>query len=766
MQTSLLFLGGLLFLILFVWYLAATERKIRLRVGLALWLTLLALCALSVYPLKENIRLGLDLKGGTSFLIELDGEPTPDALQQAVEVIRKRVDKFGLAEPLIQPAGDKRIMVQIPGLSVTEKNSARSQLEKVARLEFRLVHPENAQEIEKIEKGGSIPVGYELKEIKDTKNGKEITSRVLIKRRVELSGKLVARAFRYVEPTGAAGVSLELKPEGKEIFGKLTETHVGQQLAIVLDGEVKSAPRINQAIYGGNAQITGSFTPQEAEELSSVLENPLETPVKIVEERGVDPSLGRDSIRSGVFAAVYGGLAVVLFTLLYYRFLGLVAVVALAANVIILFGLLAQFHFTLTLPGIAGIILTVGMAVDSNVLIYERIREEMALGKPISAAIAAGFDKAFSSILDANVTTIITSAILFWQGSGAVQGFAVTLTLGILGTLFSALIITRNLLEWKNAHSGYRKLTMVQFVKDPHFNFMKYRFLAVGLSSLFLIIGLGAFFIKGDKVYGVDFTGGEALTLSYTQKQDISRLRDALEEAGIKETTLQSQKSPDNQKEALLVKTKFGEGDVAEKILLEQFPQAGFSRVSLDKVGALVGNELKNKSAFALILGLLGILVYVTFRFEFSFALGAIVALLHDVLITVGVFALTGRELSLTVVGAILAIAGYSINDTIVVFDRIRESLRNSEKGSLMEIINRSLNATLSRTLLTSGTTLLCVIALFIFGGPVINNFAFALLIGIGVGTYSSLYIASPIVLWWTSNRTEWLKSQVAPAKV
>jgi SecD/SecF fusion protein len=764
MQTSLLFIGGLLFLILFIWYLAATERKMRLRVGLALWLVLFGLCALSVYPPKKTVRLGLDLKGGTSFLIELDGNPTPDALQQAVGVIRKRIDKFGVAEPLIQPAGDKRIMVQIPGLSVADKNMARTQLEKVARLEFRLVHPQNEQAIEKMGMG-MPPVGYEVKELKDVRNGQEVTEKILVKRRVELSGKMVARAFRYIQPTGESAVSIEFKSEGKEIFGQLTEAHVGERLAIMLDDEVKSAPVIRQPIYGGNAEISGNFSPQEAEELASVLENPLETPVQIIEERGVDPSLGRDSIRSGLLAALYGAGAVILFMLIYYRFLGLVAVCALLINMVILFGLLAQFHFTLTLPGIAGIILTLGMAVDANVLIYERIREEMAVGKPISAAIISGFDKAFSSILDANVTTIITSAILFWQGSGPVQGFAVTLTLGILGTLFAALIITRNLLEWKDVTTGYQKLTIMQLIKRPNFNFMKYRFLAFALSGLVLIAGLGAFLVRGDKVYSVDFAGGEALALSYSQKPIIADLRTSLEKAGIKDAMIQSQKSPDGEHEALLVKTKFGQGDAAEAVLMEQFPQAGFSRVSLDKVGPVVGEELKNKSAFALLLALLGILIYVTVRFEFSFAIGAIVALLHDVLITVGVFALTGRELSLTVVGAVLAIAGYSINDTIVVFDRIRESLRFSEKGSLAEIINRSLNLTLSRTFLTSGTTLLCVIALFIFGGSVINDFAFALLIGIGAGTYSSLYIASPIVLWWTGNRTDWLKSQVVPAK-
>ncbi len=766
-MTTVLFFGGIVFLALFVWYLAATDQRTRLRAGLLLWISAILLFGASVYPPKENIRLGLDLKGGSSFTVELEGEPSAQALQEAVGVIRKRVDKFGVAEPLIQPSGINRIIVQIPGMETAQKAAARTQLEKVAKLDFRMVHERNEEELQKIAQGGAVPLGYELLDIIETREGKEFREKVLVRKRVELSGNLVSRAFRYVSPTGESGVSLEFKPEGKEQFGKITEANVGRRMAIVLDNEVRSAPVIRQAIYAGSAEISGSFTPQEAEELASVLENPLETPVKIIEERAVDPSLGNDSIKSSLVAAVVGSLGVVLFMLVYYRFLGVVSVLGLIVNLVILFGLLAQFHFTLTLPGIAGIILTVGMAVDAGVLIYERIREEMALGKPVEAAVSAGFDRAFSSILDANLTTIITAVILFYQGSGAVQGFAVTLTLGILGTLFSALIVTRNMIEWREVlPGGLKKLTMMQLVSNTKIDFIGIKTPCVAISVLMVLVSAVSLVVKGDRAYGVDFTGGEALTLTYSQKQDVPALRAALDQSGVKDYTLQPQKSPDGVSESVYIRTKFGEADKAESVLTEKFPQAGFQRKTLDKVGAVVGEELKSQSLIALTLSLLGILAYVSWRFEFAFAVGALLAVAHDVLITVGAFALFERELSLTVVGAVLAIAGYSINDTIVVFDRIREMLkRGDDKADLKTLMNHALNATLSRTVLTSGTTMISVFALYFLGGPVINDFAFALMVGIGVGTYSSIFVASPIVYWWVGGRDEWLRKQVQGAE-
>ncbi len=765
-METIIFFGGLAALVLFVWHLAATEDRIRRRVGTALWIVSIGTCLIAAFPLSKTIRLGLDLKGGSSFLIELDGEVGPAALQQAVEVIRKRVDNLGVAEPIIQPAGERRIIVQMPGLSEENIQTTRNQLSRVAQLEFRLVHPDNVEELAKVDGGGPVPIGYEvMKSLQKDDEGKEQETRYLVKRRPEMSGKHVRRAFHAFGAIGESYVSLEFKAEGKDLFGRVTEQNVGRQLAIVLDGELKSAPRINEAIYGGHAQITGDFTPEEATELSSVLENPLDTPVRIVEERTVAATLGRDSIRSSIIAAAIGSLSVVVFMIAYYRLSGVIAVLTLLANLVVLFGLMAQFQFTLTLPGIAGIILTVGMAVDANVLIYERVREELAHGKPLGPAIVGGFDKALSAIIDANLTTVITSVIMFWLGSGPIRGFAVTLTLGIVGTLFGALIVGRNLFEWSLAKGVMRAYNAMSLFATPRLNLLGFRWPALFISIVCVAAGMAALYFRGDRSYGVDFAGGEAVTLSYSQRQDIATLRKALGDAGIEGATLQPQKSPDGEHESLFLRTKFGEGQRAADTLAKAFPSAGFEIGSVDSVGPVVGKELKTKSALALIVGIAGILVYVTIRFEMSFAVATIAALLHDVLLVLGAFAITGQEISLTVVGAILGIAGYSINDTIVVFDRVRERLRDSQKGALVDVMNLALNQTLSRTMLTSGTTLLSILALMVFGGPMIYDFAFAWFIGVMTGTYSSLFIACPIVLWWTRGSGDWLRREVTRAK-
>lgn len=761
-METIIFFGGLAALVLFVWHLAATEDRIRRRVGTALWIVSIATCLIAAFPLSKTIRLGLDLKGGSSFLIELDGEVGPAALQQAVEVIRKRVDNLGVAEPIIQPAGERRIIVQMPGLSEENIQTTRNQLSRVAQLEFRLVHPDNVEELAKVDGGGPVPIGYEvMKSLQKDDEGKEQETRYLVKRRPEMSGKHVRRAFHAFGAIGESYVSLEFKAEGKDLFGRITEQNVGRQLAIVLDGELKSAPRINEAIYGGHAQITGDFTPEEATELSSVLENPLDTPVRIVEERTVAATLGRDSIRSGIVASAIGISAVVAFMVWYYHLFGVVAVATLLANFVVLFGLMAQFGFTLTLPGIAGVILTAGMAVDANVLIYERIREEVAAGKALGPAIIGGFNKAFSAIIDSNLTTIITAIIMFYLGSGPVRGFAVTLTLGIVGTLFGALIVGRNLFEWALAKDVMRTFSARRFLTNPDFDLLKHRWLAIAASTILIASGLVALVRNGESAYGVDFVGGEAVTMTYEKPQDLAAIRKVVADAGVAGATLQPQQSPDAKLESLFVRTKFGDAQKAADAIVGGFPDAGFKIGSIDSVGPVVGKELKSMSAIALGAALLGILIYVAFRFEMSFAVGAIVALIHDVLFVVAAFALTGQEISLTVVGALLGIAGYSVNDTIVIFDRVRECIRNSEKGTLYELITRALNETLSRTILTSGTVLISVLALVIFGGPMIWDFAFAWLVGTLAGCFSTLYIASPIVLWWTGGSDEWLRRQV-----
>jgi len=575
-------------------------------------------------------------------------------------------------------------------------------------------------------------------------NGTVTESPLVVKRRTEISGKSVANAFRSVDQLGRAVVIIEFNPEGREKFGRLTEQNIGRRLAVILDGQVYSAPVIRSAIYG-NCEISGgNMSATEAEELASVLKNPLENPVSIVDERGVDPSLGASSVKSGFLAGWVSILAVGLFALVYYRWLGLVSVFGLVINILILLGLLAQFGFTLTLPGLAGLILTIGIGVDANVLVFERIREELAHHRTALEAVSSGFQRAFSSILDANVTTVIAAAILFWQGSGPVQGFATVLCLGIFSSLFAALIVSRTGAELLAEKAGKGSLHMMRLFEDTKINFLSMRVPAFILSGVLLLAGVITVGIKGEKVLGVDFTGGDLVTFSFKEKVDDGKIRSSL---GNLAEVVQYQRSPVGGQEVLSLRTAFGNGEKVGQKLAQDFPRAEYRQLQLDKVAGVVGAELKQKALIALLLGVVAIFFYTTWRFETAFAAGAIVALIHDVLISLGVFALLGRELSLPMVGAILAVAGYSINDTIVIFDRIREFFRGGVGGDRAGVMNMAINQTLSRTLLTSGLTFLAVLVLFLLGGRVINDFALILLIGIVVGTYSSIFIASPIVL-------------------
>ncbi len=755
-MDAFIFFGGIAFLVLLAVYLSAPAFRIKRRLGLSMWVLITLIALVSVFPPQETIKLGLDLKGGTAYTVRVSGENLTDqAIQEAIGVIRSRIDKFGVGEPVLQPLGEGRILIQIPGLRPEDRAQAKEQIEKVALLQFRLVHPENNTLAPRVSRGEErVPAGYDLLVESDT--GQPI----LVFRRVELGGDKVARAFRSMDQIGRPSIALQLNSEGAEIFSRITRENVGRPFAILLDGVVRSAPTIRSHIPNGEAVITGRFTPEEAEALASVLNNPLKNPVELMDQRDVAPSLGEDSIRAGVTASIVGVLLVMVFMIAYYRLAGVISVLALIINLVFLVGMLAQFGFTLTLPGIAGIVLTIGMSVDASVLIYERIREEISLGKPIAASVEQGFSKAFSSIMDANITTIITSIILFWQGSGPIQGFAVTLTLGIIGTLFVALIMIRNLFDWLGGPKGVEKLPMPQGFFNFNIDFIGKTKLALVMSAILFVVAFSAFFTRGSSALGVDFAGGEALTADVKILPSVSEMRQALADAGITQAIIQPQTSPDGKK-TLFLRSSGAQAEQAFEVLSAKFPEAGFELLSKEMVGPVVGRELTEKAIGALALALVGILFYVTVRFEFSFAIAAITALAHDVLLTIGVFAALGQELTLTSVGAILAIAGYSINDTIVVFDRIREMLRVQEKGSLKELFNRALNITLSRTLLTSGTTLLAVLALYFFGGPVIAPFALILLIGIVVGTYSSLFVAAPIVMLWHRNNKESLEAHV-----
>ena len=702
-----------------------------------------------------RIRLGLDLQGGTSFLVSMDtnrlteASDASSALSHAVEVLRKRVDKFGVAEPLIQPEGNNRILVQLPGLSAADQESAKVAIQKAAFLEFRIVHPQSKELIE----GGILEPGYEvLKRKERQRDGKEITESVLVKKRPEMTGSAIKSAMVVRGNLGEPEIQFTLNGPGAERFGEITRDNLHQRLAIVLDGELYSAPVIQSPIETGSGQITGQFDQKEAFELANVLENPLRAPLRIDESREVNPTLGRDSIRSGIKAAIYGTLAVSAFMLVYYLVAGMVANVALIVNIIILLGVMCSIGTTLTLPGIAGIVLTVGMAVDANVLIYERIREETAKGKSLRGAIAAGYARAFGTIFDSHVTTLISSIILIYMGTGSIKGFGVALTIGVAASLFTALVVTRMIFDFLLDRGWLKSLPMLHIIRASKLDFMKLAKPAFIASWLLIAIGVAYGLHRGKSVFGVDFLGGDTSTFAFAQKADEAVVRSALAGVGIKDPLIQYQKDLGSGRETLRIDSATGTGDKVKATLIG-IPNAKFHLMGQDHIGATVGQEIQRSAVIASLLSLFGILVYVAFRYEFSFAIGAVLAVIHDVLMTIGWYCLSGREFNATTVAAILTIIGFSTNDTIVIFDRIREDLKLGVRGTFREVMNQALNQTLSRTMITSGTVFLATMSLYIFGGGAINDFAFTFLVGIITGTYSSIYIASALVLWWNKGQ-------------
>jgi len=766
MSPALVFAFGILILVLFGWYFATELASRKRTLGLVLTVLLVSFCVQQFYPLSQNIRLGLDLKGGVSFLLKLgdNGESQQDmkALQErAVEVIRKRVDKLGVSEPDIAPQGTDRILVQVATRDDAEARQIEEQVKRVAKLEFAIVHPDTVSLIAQIKAGQAImPPGYVIKVEKNTDyRGKVTEEELLIPRRANFSGEHVARAFPFFDQQGW-GVSLEFDSEGAQLFDNLAAENRGNRLAILLDGDVQSAPTLQTDHFGGRAQITGHFTEQEARDLASALENPLRVPVQIEAVNKVSSTLGADSVKSGILAGIGGLVAVCIFVLIYYRFAGLIALLGLVVNFTLLLGMMAMFGFVLTLPGIAGIILTIGMAIDANVLIYERLREELHAGKSIAAALNGAYEKAFTAIFDANITTLITSIILFIEASGSVKGFAVTLTLGIIASMFSSLLFTRTIFRWLVEKDTLRSLHMMDIIPKKRFDFLGKRHIAVGV-SLFLIIGsVVVFAVRGQNNLGIDFRGGDLMAISSASPVSLDDARKVVASIGLAdEAVIQMERQ--GTVEQVTFRSPVGTSGKILAALQETYPDKGIVSSTEQSVGARIGMEFAKQAGWALLLGMLGILVYVTVRFEFSFALGALVAVIHDVVITIGLFSITGRELSLVMIGAILTIAGYSINDTIVVFDRIRETLKSGAGGSIQALMNNAINETLGRTILTGGTTLLSVSALFIFGGTVLRDFAFAILAGILIGTYSSVFVASPIVLWWSRFRGKSLRREV-----
>lgn len=749
--------------------------------------------------------------------------------ERIIQVIRRRVDAMGTNEPVIQGMKDHRLLVQLPGATEEVRKAAKANLQSAAFLEFRLTHPKNDQLVAKLLSKEVAPPGYvkhgsgyarakdwaEVSKVKgyaarlaafespDARyrfmledNGDGTYSPIFVSRKTELTGEsLVSAAVERDPTTGRLAIAFKLNSEGARVFSTLTRNYQprgpknpsdrGRQLAIVLDEQLISAPEIQSEI-GASGQITGRFDAAGARKLAAELNaGALPAPLKVLAETTVSPTVGDDVKQAGVIAALLGFSIVALFMIIYYWYAGLVADIALFLDVVLLptalvivANMLGVFAHdpsmggggsmalpVLTLPGIAGLVLTLGMAVDANVLIFERIREEFIAGKAAGEAVRNGYGRAFTAIFDSNLTTVITGVILFVVGTGPVRGFAIMLISGVVISMFTALVVTRLVFDHTVNGDSRKPFKMLCLFRNAKFDFMKLTKYTVSISFTFIAVALAIFAYRLStnkaSVLSVDLTGGTSIV--YNLKEDakpaVSDIRAALNDFD-NAAIIQYQEGVASS--SLLIKT----GETAEtkkgsavenkdvgayvtKILQEKFPAAELVPASVDEVGSMVGADLKKSGTYAVIFSLIAILVYVGFRFQFGFGLGALVALAHDALISIAIFSLCGRQISLIVITAVLTIIGYSVNDTVVVFDRIREMLRHDKKLSFYDLCNAAVNQCLSRTVVTSLTTIFAASALFAFGDGSIFDFAFIMLIGLIAGTFSSVFIATPIMFWW-----------------
>ena len=764
------------------------------------------------------------------------------AIDQVMVVLRNRIDAFGVAEPSIRREANRpRIIVELPG---AKDSSKPLQIVKtMGRLEFKLVEKSPTGVIAWSGSADTpppddIPEGTEIRYHND--DGTTLAnSWYVVRSPVLLSGDRIRNARETQGSTSfEIVVSMSFDSQGSRKFGELTTNHVGELLAILLDGKIQSAPRINEPILGGNAQISGDFTFEEAQYLANILKaGAFPVGVKIAEERTVGPTLGQEAIDDGIRAAVIGMGVVLIFMLIYYRFAGLVAIVALAFNMLIILGSLAGLGAALTLPGLAGLVLTIGMAVDANVLIFERIREELRTGKTVWSAIQTGYQKAFWTILDANVTTLAVAAVLYHFGTGPIKGFAITLGIGIFASMFTAIVVTREIYGWVLGGRNVERLSIGrEVIRNTTIGFLSRSRMGFIVSTILIIIGIVSLVLHNGPNFGIDFRGGVKTYAKFNRVVTQPELSAKLTELGYERSKIQVDAAKQEasidigyskefesqrvvvpliadpgdatarsiQVSAAQEKVRFQPGDAIQLIEGEHRLRNEISEViegedtvtfvladeigsdltqaaqiqvqasvgqilssallqgdgdwkavpravSVNEVGPSVGKDLKWAALLSVVWSIVILLFYISWRFEFRFAIGAIAALIHDVLITLGVFSVFVKEINLPTVAAFLTIIGYSLNDTIVVFDRIRENSTLLKGTDFAEVINRSINQSLSRTVVTSLTTLFVVLVIFLqtAAGQEINTFALALIVGVIVGTYSSVFIASPIIYLW-----------------
>ena len=681
---------------------------------------------------SSPIKLGLDLQGGLRVVLQSqEANPSREDLDAARSVIENRVNAFGVAEPVIQTSGDNRIVVELPGLSSADQDRALDLIGQQAVLEFRLVRP-----------GATEP--FTLDDLEPA----AFTGEILQDASADFN--------RVGNATlGGALVLFEVKREFAGQFGDFTSSNIGRPMAIVLDNNIISAPRI-QARIADSGQITGDFTLDEASNLALVLRSgSLPITLQTEEVRAVGPSLGQDSINAGARAALIGGAAVVVTILLYYGPLfGGVLTVGLLYIMVLVFGILAGLGAALTLPGLAGLVLTIGAAVDGNVISFERIKEELRDGKSLRLAMRGGFGNSLSAIIDANVTTLLAAAALYQYTSGPVRGFAITLAIGIVAAVFVNIVVVPFLLDVLTLR--FRRPLMPKGFYASGFKFIKRAPVVMTLSGILAVSALVLVFAK-DLNLSTDFTGGSNILLSVNDATTVNDVRSAIDSlgiAGVSGSSATVQEVQDATIEGKEMSVRVGLTQTQDSS--ETFPTALATAVNgrvlqADFVGPSVGQDLRTGAWYAVAVAFSLILLYVGWRFwpNWIIAIAAIIASIHDVGIVMGFLDLINAEFSIPVLAALLFVVGYSLNDSIIIADRIRENLRKVRGANYREIVDMSVNQTLSRTLMTSGTTLLPVLALFFFGGSVLRDFSTTLLVGIGFGTYSSIFILAPMVVWF-----------------
>ncbi|MBF0593902.1 MAG: protein translocase subunit SecD [Candidatus Omnitrophica bacterium] len=714
-------------------------------------LGVVAACVAFAWPLNKRINLGLDLRGGMHLIMKVDTSKLSenakaDAVVRAMEILRNRIDSLGVGETVVQRQGEDQILVQLPG--VTDRDKAVDMVKRVAHLEFRLVKedPEMFKEIS----AGKVVDGYELKYVKGTK-----ADPIIVETKAIMQGDSISDAkVDFDQHSFYPKISLTFNSQGAKDFADLTQKHVGERLAIVMDSEVLSAPNIREPILTGTAEISGQFSDAESSMLALALRSgSLPCPMSIEEERTIGPLLGKDSIDAGIKAMVIGTLAVFIFMIFYYFIGGIIASIGLFLNLLITIGTMGFINVmmpgsqvTMTLPGIAGLALTLGMAVDANVLINERIREEVDNGKALVSAINTGYDRAFSAIFDSHVTSLIASFMLFQFGSGPIKGFAITLSIGLLASLFTTVYVTRTAFLLLIEKNLIKNLRMLHILKVPKIDFLKLAPFFIFLSLAVSVVGITSIIMKKNQAYGIDFSGGQVQQYRFEKPVSAENVRKVIKDAGVVDAIIQQyDKNPEN----VIIRTAEDSDVKVQAAFRAEFKDNTFQTLRIEKVGPVVGKHLREQAVWALLLALGGILIYLGFRFKhYDFAFAGVVALLHDVIIAMGLTVFFGRQIDLLVITALLTVAGYSINDTIVIYDRVRENFnKTGKKGTLAEVINLSINQTLARTLLTTFVTMLVVLALFFMGGEVLNTFSLTLIIGFTAGIYSTIMVVSPLVV-------------------